>query len=150
VSIGHPIVGDLTLSRLPLLVQSGYLLAWARACSSPLGAAVSAAPYPKVDPDLLGVAPLGPQTAIPSHQGRDVEGYSCTNTRGARMLPSKTVAEEHVKMMLTVGAAFGEIEGYIDETSLRDHQKSALWLIAWSEQERSVQRRVAHEALVLS
>jgi hypothetical protein len=66
------------------------------------------------------------------------------------MLPSKTVAAEHVQMMLTVGAPFGEIEGYIDETSLRDHQKSALWLIAWSEQERSVQRRVAHEALVLS
>jgi hypothetical protein len=66
------------------------------------------------------------------------------------MLPSKTVAEEHVQMMLTVGVPFDAIEGYIDETRLRDHQKSALWLIAWSEQERSVQRRVAHEALALS
>ncbi len=66
------------------------------------------------------------------------------------MLSSKTVAEEHVQMMLTVGAPFDEIEGYIDETRLHDHQKSALWLIAWSEQERSVQRRVAHEALALS
>jgi hypothetical protein len=64
------------------------------------------------------------------------------------MLPSKTVAEEHVEMMLSVGAPFDEIEGYIDETRLRDYQKSALWLIAWSEQERSVQRRVAHEALL--
>jgi hypothetical protein len=66
------------------------------------------------------------------------------------MLPSKTLAEEHVQMMLTVGSPFDEIEGYINETMLRDHQKSALWLIAWSEQDRSVQRRVAHEALAPS
>ena len=66
------------------------------------------------------------------------------------MLPSKKLAEEHVEMMLTVGSPFDEIEDYINETKLRDHQKSALWLIAWSGQERSVQRRVAHEALALS
>ena len=66
------------------------------------------------------------------------------------MLPSKRLAEEHVEMMLTVGSPFDEIEDYINQTKLRDHQKSALWLIAWSGQERSVQRRVAHEALALS
>ena len=66
------------------------------------------------------------------------------------MLPSKTLSEEHVQMMLTVGSPFDEIEDYINKTKLRDHQKSALWLIAWSGQERSVQRRVAHEALALS
>ena len=66
------------------------------------------------------------------------------------MLPSKTLAKEHVQMMLTVGSPFDEIEDYINKTKLRDHQKSALWLIAWSGQERSVQRRVAHEALALS
>jgi hypothetical protein len=66
------------------------------------------------------------------------------------MLPSKTLAEEHVEMMLTVGFPFDEIEDYINETKLRDHQKSALWLIAWSGQERTVQRRVAHEALLAS
>lgn len=66
------------------------------------------------------------------------------------MLPSKTLAEEHVEMMLTVGSPFDEIEDYINKTKLRDLQKSALWLIAWSGQERSVQRRVAHEALALS
>jgi hypothetical protein len=70
--------------------------------------------------------------------------------RGARMLPSKTLAEEQVQMMLTVGSPFDQIEDYINETGLRDHQKSALWLVAWSGQERSVQRRVAHEALALS
>jgi hypothetical protein len=66
------------------------------------------------------------------------------------MLPSETPAEEHIQMMLTVGSPFEEIEVYINDTKLRDHQKSALWLIAWSGQERSVQRRVAHEALALS
>jgi hypothetical protein len=66
------------------------------------------------------------------------------------MLPIKTLAEEHVQMMLTVGSPFDDIEDYINKTKLRDHQKSALWLIAWSGQERSVQRRVAHEALALS
>jgi hypothetical protein len=66
------------------------------------------------------------------------------------MLPSKTLAEGHVHMMLTIGSPFAEIEDYINETELRDYQKSALWLIAWSGQERSVQSRVAHEALALS
>jgi hypothetical protein len=66
------------------------------------------------------------------------------------MLPSRTLAEERVEMMLTVGSPFDEIEDYINKTKLRDHQKSALWLIAWSGQERSVQRRVAHEALLAS
>ncbi len=66
------------------------------------------------------------------------------------MLPSKTLSEEHVQMMLTVGSPFDEIEDYINKTGLRDHQKSALWLVAWSGQERSVQHRVAHEALALS
>jgi hypothetical protein len=66
------------------------------------------------------------------------------------MLPSKTLSEEHVQMMLTTGSPFAEIEDYINETRLRDYQKSALWLIAWSGQERSVQRRVAHEGLSAS
>jgi hypothetical protein len=66
------------------------------------------------------------------------------------MLPSKTLAEGQVHMMLTIGSPFDEIEDYINKTKLRDLQKSALWLIAWSGQERSVQRRVAHEALALS
>jgi hypothetical protein len=66
------------------------------------------------------------------------------------MLPGKTLAEGHVHMMLSIGSPFDQIEDYINQTKLRDHQKSALWLIAWSGQERSVQRRVAHEALALS
>ena len=65
------------------------------------------------------------------------------------MLPTRTLAEEHVEMMLTGGSPFDEIEDYINKTRLRDLQKSALWLVAWSGQ-RSVQRRVAHEALALA
>jgi hypothetical protein len=66
------------------------------------------------------------------------------------MLPGTTLAEGHVHMMLTVRSPFDEIEDYINKTKLSDLQKSALWLIAWSGQERSVQRRVAHEALASS
>ena len=66
------------------------------------------------------------------------------------MLPSKTLVEGHVQMMLSIGSPFDQIEDYINETKLRDHHKSALWLVAWSEQERSVQRRVAREALSAS
>jgi hypothetical protein len=66
-----------------------------------------------------------------------------------KTLHSKTLAEEQVEMMLTTGSPFDEIEDYINETDLRDYQKAALWLIAWSGQERSVQRRVAHEPLVV-
>ncbi len=65
------------------------------------------------------------------------------------MLERATLAEGHVHLMLRTGSAFDEIEDYINETKLPDLQKSALWLIAWSGQEGSVQRRVAHEALVL-
>ena len=59
-----------------LFVQSGYLLAWARARPSLLGAAFFCRPLPEVDPGLLRRAPLGPQTAIPTQtqRGRDVEG----------------------------------------------------------------------------
>jgi len=66
------------------------------------------------------------------------------------MLPSTMLAEGHVHMMLTIESPFDEIEDYINKTKLRDLQKSALWLIAWSGQERSVQCRVAHEALARS
>ena len=50
----------------------------------------------------------------------------------SKTLPSKTLAEEHVEMMLTIGSPFDQIEDYINETELRDYQKSALWKIAWS------------------
>ena len=52
-----------------------------------------------------------------------------------------------VERMVRDGNAFEEIEDYIDATSFPGVQKAALWLLAWSYQDRRVQRRVAKEAL---
>ena len=52
-----------------------------------------------------------------------------------------------VERMVRGGNAFEEIEDYIDATSFPGIQKAALWLLAWSYQDRRVQRRVAKEAL---
>ena len=52
-----------------------------------------------------------------------------------------------VERMSLTGVDFGEIEDLIERAFLRDDQKSALWLLAWSYQEPEVQRRVAREAL---
>src|SRR3954454_8780815 len=101
-------------------------------------------------PGAASVQPTRATDTDPQQQGREVKGYRCANTRGATMLPGTTLAEGHVHMMLTVRSPFDEIEDYINKTKLSDLQTSALWLIAWSGQERAVQRRVAHEAVASS
>jgi hypothetical protein len=52
-----------------------------------------------------------------------------------------------VEHMIRDGRAFDRVEDYIDASSLRDDQKAALWLLAWSYQDRPIQLRVAKEAL---
>jgi hypothetical protein len=52
-----------------------------------------------------------------------------------------------VERMIRDGNAFEEVEDYINATSFPGVQKAALWLLAWSYQDRRVQRRVAKEAL---
>jgi hypothetical protein len=52
-----------------------------------------------------------------------------------------------VERLALSGVAFDEIEAVIDRAFLRDDQKAALWLLAWSYQAPEVQRRVAREAL---
>lgn len=52
-----------------------------------------------------------------------------------------------LERMIRDGNAFEEIEDYINATSFPEVQKAALWLLAWSYQDRRVQRRVAKEAL---
>ena len=52
-----------------------------------------------------------------------------------------------VERMMRDGHAFDQVEDYINATPCPDLQKSALWLLAWSYQDRPVQRRVAKEAL---
>lgn len=57
---------------------------------------------------------------------------------------------EHVRELdrrLSAGEAFAEIEDWVDEIRASDEVKAALWLLAWTEQERATQRRVVCEAL---
>jgi hypothetical protein len=48
---------------------------------------------------------------------------------------------------LSAGEAFPEIEDWVDDIGASDDVKAALWLLAWSEQEHTTQRRVICEAL---
>jgi hypothetical protein len=52
-----------------------------------------------------------------------------------------------VERMMRHGSPFGDVEDYINATLFSEDQKAALWLLAWSYQDRTVQRRVAKEAL---
>ncbi len=49
---------------------------------------------------------------------------------------------------LRTGEPFVEIEDWVEELDATEEVKAALWLLAWTDQERLVQRRVASEALV--
>jgi hypothetical protein len=60
-----------------------------------------------------------------------------------------TVTEHMLELerRLTAGAAFVEIEDWVQDIRASDDVKAALWLLAWTEQERATQRRVVCEAL---
>ena len=48
---------------------------------------------------------------------------------------------------LSAGEEFPEIEDWVDDIRASDEIKAALWLLAWTEQERTTQRRVVCELL---
>ena len=48
---------------------------------------------------------------------------------------------------LSDGEEFPAIEDWVDEIPADEEVKAALWLVAWTEQEPVIQRRVAWEAL---
>ena len=48
---------------------------------------------------------------------------------------------------LSAGEAFPEIEDWVQGIRASDDVKAALWLLAWTEQERATQRRVVCETL---
>lgn len=49
---------------------------------------------------------------------------------------------------LRIGEPFGDIEDWVEDLDAGEQVKAALWLLAWTDQERLVQRRIASEALV--
>ena len=54
-----------------------------------------------------------------------------------------------VEQMVREGRSFHDVESYVTRATLTDDEKSALWLLAWAEQERGAQRRLAKETLAL-
>ena len=52
-----------------------------------------------------------------------------------------------VEKMVARGTEFPKIERFIERLPLSETHKAALWLLAWSYQDRPTQRRVAKEAL---
>ena len=62
-------------------------------------------------------------------------------------MPLLADIESSIERMCQSGRPFRQIEGAIEAAPASDGQKAALWLLAWSHQERRVQRRVAKAAL---
>ena len=54
-----------------------------------------------------------------------------------------------VEQMVREGRSFHDVESYVARATLPDDEKAALWLLAWAEQERGAQRRLAKETLAL-
>jgi len=54
-----------------------------------------------------------------------------------------------VEQMVREGRSFHDLESYVARATLTDDEKAALWLLAWAEQERGAQRRLAKETLAL-
>lgn len=52
-----------------------------------------------------------------------------------------------LQIRLAARRPFDEIEEWIDGLAAAEDVKAALWLVAWTEQDRRVQRRVALDAL---
>ena len=51
--------------------------------------------------------------------------------------------QDQVEGMIEAGELFGVVEETINAAALVDDQKAALWLLAWSSRDASVQRRDA-------
>jgi hypothetical protein len=66
-----------------------------------------------------------------------------------RRITGMTVTEHLLELerRLSAGEAFVEIEDWVQDIRASDDVKAALWLFAWTEQERATQRRVVYEAL---
>jgi hypothetical protein len=60
-----------------------------------------------------------------------------------------TLAEAHTKIekLIELGEPFEGVETAIERLDRPEDEKAALWLLAWSTEERSVRQRVAREAL---
>jgi hypothetical protein len=58
-----------------------------------------------------------------------------------------TEAQTRIEKLIECGEPFERVETAIERLDRPDDEKAALWLLAWSTQERHVRLRVAKEAL---
>ena len=58
--------------------------------------------------------------------------------------------KREVERMISAGRSFPVIEDRIERMIVSDDLKSALWLLAWSEQAVEERRRMINEALTLA
>jgi hypothetical protein len=56
-------------------------------------------------------------------------------------------ARTEIEKLIELGEPFERVETTIERLDRPADEKAALWLLAWSTEERDVQRRVAKEAL---
>jgi HPt (histidine-containing phosphotransfer) domain-containing protein len=56
-------------------------------------------------------------------------------------------AQREIEKLIELGEPFERVETTIERLDRPEDEKAALWLLAWSTEERDVQRRVAKEAL---
>lgn len=59
-------------------------------------------------------------------------------------------AQSMVEGMIAAGEPFEAVEDFVEGEPLPGAQKAALWLLAWSAQDRQIQIRVAREALAIA
>lgn len=60
---------------------------------------------------------------------------------------SISAAQRQVQEMIEAERPFGEIEDFIESTSFHPERKTALWLLAWAQQERHVRESILAESL---
>jgi hypothetical protein len=56
-------------------------------------------------------------------------------------------AQRKIDKLIELGEPFERVETTIERLDRPEDEKAALWLLAWSTQERHVRQRVAKEAL---
>jgi hypothetical protein len=81
------------------------------------------------------------------------QGRGAGPERGGCMSSTRPVSldryQEHVDGMIQAGEVFGVVEDAINTAAIREDQKAALWLLAWSSRDPWVQRHDALAALAL-
>jgi len=81
------------------------------------------------------------------HQSDDLDRRPQQPSGAARLVWK--LCQEEVEGLMAANVPFAQVEDAINDTNLRDDAKSALWLLAWSLREPSIQKQDARVTLAL-